>query len=111
MLNTDFDKVLELEECYKREQLAAFNWEVVDKAPMATGEGFFYETSKEVPYPYRQQFESEVQRRGEWLSAQSQSAMLARLVPQAVRVGTWQPPTRRPSVCPMGAHGSAAPRA
>ena len=42
---SDFDKLLELENRYKKEQLDALSWKKIGKAPLSTGKGYFYDAT------------------------------------------------------------------
>lgn len=52
----DVDKLLELELKYKKEQLDAFNYRSYGKAPISTGQGFFYDSSMLPGYSFFDQF-------------------------------------------------------
>ena len=39
-MNKNIDKYIELENIYKREQLDAFNWKKIGKAPLSTGDSY-----------------------------------------------------------------------
>ena len=57
MSGKDINRILELEDRSKHEQLDALNWIIIGKAPLSTGEGFFYKWDH-IPY-YEQFFNKE----------------------------------------------------
>ena len=42
-MKKDIDKYLELEDTYRKEQIDAFNWKDIGKAPLSTGDSYFFD--------------------------------------------------------------------